>query len=51
MLLTDNYDEKEVEDLAKVLETLFDKSIVYDNNGTPIGFKKITINWPLPCLS
>ncbi|MGM0943134.1 MAG: hypothetical protein ACQEWU_19570, partial [Bacillota bacterium] len=36
----DKYDEKEVENLAKVLEILFDKSIVYDNNGTPIGFNK-----------
>src|SRR5690625_55524 len=30
----------QVEDLAKVLEVLFDKSIVYDNDGNPIGFEK-----------
>jgi hypothetical protein len=34
------YDEKEVERLANVLEILFDKSMVYDINGEPVGYSK-----------
>ncbi|MGX4667806.1 hypothetical protein JNUCC74_01055 [Cerasibacillus sp. JNUCC 74] len=34
------YDEKEVEELANVLEILFDKSIVYGIDGGPVGYSR-----------
>ncbi|WP_368653754.1 hypothetical protein AB4Y30_01450 [Ornithinibacillus sp. 4-3] len=37
---SDNYTEEDVEELAHVLEILFDKGIIYDENGVQKGFDR-----------
>lgn len=39
-----DYSEEDVEELANLLEVLFEESMVYDNNGSPIGFDKEVLN-------
>lgn len=45
-VVNDNYDytEEDVEELAGVLEVIFEKGIIYDENGSEIGYDKEIIN-------